>query len=171
MTDKHDEKAREIIIKHTAIVHPEGTTVNFADLAEAIAADRRQVERENVWRRAVIDALVASWIYRKEHDDDPHKALHDLACNEQRIALDPAISKDARNLIQKGWREALERAAKVCEKRASLDESEYDSYLESMNSGDIAAAASDRESRGCAKAIRALIESEKVQEGSDGQIL
>ena len=58
MTDKHDEKAREIIIKHTAIVHPEGTTVNFADLAEAIAEDRRQVERETLERaRAAIQDI------------------------------------------------------------------------------------------------------------------
>lgn len=57
---------------------------------------------EASFRAAVIDALVVDCIYQKEHDTDPRKALSDLIAWEQKIALDPAVSKEARDLIERG---------------------------------------------------------------------
>jgi hypothetical protein len=43
----------------------------------------------------LIDALVVSHIYRKEHETDPIKAINDLVCWEADLALDPAVSTRA----------------------------------------------------------------------------
>lgn len=56
----------------------------------------------NAWQDAVIDALVVNCIYTKEHDADPRKALGDLILREQKIALDPAVSAEARALQGSG---------------------------------------------------------------------
>lgn len=56
----------------------------------------------NEWREAVIDALVVNFIYAKEHDDNPRKALNDLLAWEQTVALDPKVSSAAQALIDQG---------------------------------------------------------------------
>lgn len=60
----------------------------------------------NPWREAIIDQLVCLHIYRREHDDNPRMALHDLLAWEVTIALDPLVSSGARELIQRGRAEA-----------------------------------------------------------------
>jgi len=50
------------------------------------------------WKDAIIDACVVDWIFAKAHETDPRKAVNDLLCWQQRIALDPAVSKDAADL-------------------------------------------------------------------------
>lgn len=58
--------------------------------------------REGAWKDAVIDALVVGHIYRAEHESNPLKALSDLLAWETSIALDPAVSPDAKALIEQG---------------------------------------------------------------------
>src|SRR5262245_11187658 len=50
------------------------------------------------WKDAIIDACVVDWIFTKDHETDPRKAVNDLLCWQQRIALDPAVSEDAAKL-------------------------------------------------------------------------
>lgn len=80
---------------HALGLSAEEFTSGAADiLVQALARHREQ----DGWRTAVIDALVVSHIYRAEHDNDPRKAINDLLCWESKIALDPAVSKDAASL-------------------------------------------------------------------------
>jgi len=50
------------------------------------------------WKDAVIDATVVDWIFTKAHESDPRKAVNDLLAWQQKIALDPAVSKEAHDL-------------------------------------------------------------------------
>ena len=51
------------------------------------------------WKTRVLDELVSYHILTAAHENDPAKALHDLLCIVQQIALDPAASSDAQKLI------------------------------------------------------------------------
>lgn len=59
-------------------------------------------ESLNPWKAALIDALIVSCIYRKEHESDPKRALMELIDWETQIALDPAVSGDAVKLQNSG---------------------------------------------------------------------
>ena len=61
-------------------------------LRERLATDEAALAK---WKDAVIDALVVDGIFQKEHEIDPRKAINDLLCWEAKMALDPAISKEA----------------------------------------------------------------------------
>lgn len=61
---------------------------------------------KNPWQEAITEALVVNCIYTKEHDDNPQKAIHDLLSWEIKVALDPAVSADARALIEQGIEKA-----------------------------------------------------------------
>lgn len=61
-----------------------------------------RTEGAESFRDAVIDALVNLHIYTTEHDTDPRKAIADLIETETNIALDPAVSSNARALIDRG---------------------------------------------------------------------
>ena len=52
-------------------------------------------------RAAVLDALIVGHIYRAEHETNPLMALADLLAWETQIALDPAVSSAAANLIRR----------------------------------------------------------------------
>lgn len=68
----------------------------------------------NKWRSAVIEALVASCIYKAKHDHDPERALAELVQFEIECALDPVISKKADDLVQRGYASALaDRASRA----------------------------------------------------------
>lgn len=58
------------------------------------------------WKDAVIEQLIAMHIYRKEHEDDPRKALNDLINWHCTIALDPQVSEQAAELVKQARREA-----------------------------------------------------------------
>jgi hypothetical protein len=58
------------------------------------------------WQTAVVDQLVVHHIYQAAHDKDPRKAIHDLLCISNSIALDPQVSSDAQALIDRGRKEA-----------------------------------------------------------------
>jgi len=70
--------------------------------------------RRNPWRDALIDALVVNFILSPENENDPRKAIQDLIAWEQKLALDPAVSQDAADLIERGRKQAGTVAA-ICE--------------------------------------------------------
>jgi rRNA-processing protein FCF1 len=82
----------------------------LVDENNALRAELARVEQ---WRETVIDALVVDFIYVKEHDTDPRKALADLINWEVKVALDPAVSEDARRLIEQGRQELRAELEKV----------------------------------------------------------
>lgn len=63
----------------------------------------RRLERElsaaHAWKEAVIDELIVDHIYTKEHETNPRKAIQDAITWNCQVALDPAVSSDARALI------------------------------------------------------------------------
>lgn len=81
-------------------------------LADAFARHRELSERKyKAWHDAVIDELIITHLLSLENEADPKKALNDLMVWHQQIALDPAVSKDARKLLAEGERIGLEKAA------------------------------------------------------------
>ena len=92
--------------------------VAFGILAENLerkcAALQQKVETLRRWRECVISALVVSHIYRAEHDSRPEEAINELLSWECATALDPSVSKQARELVARARQEALEEAAKAC---------------------------------------------------------
>lgn len=58
------------------------------------------------WKDAVIDELVCAHILNYEHEHNPRKAIHDAISWNVEVALDPAVSSDARALIELGQRTA-----------------------------------------------------------------
>lgn len=80
-----------------------------ADARAALAAIN--LPALTAWREAVIDELCSLHIYSAEHDADPRKAVRDIIEWNQRLALDPAVSAEARALHTQGWNEAIEAAA------------------------------------------------------------
>jgi hypothetical protein len=74
---------------------------------QRIAADNAStslaVARErNEWREAIHDELFTTWILSDENEDDPRLALQDIIRWHVMAALDPAVSSDARALIDQG---------------------------------------------------------------------
>jgi hypothetical protein len=66
-----------------------------------IAAARRE---EGNWKRAVEDALM---LWSMSCPDDPREALNRLLVQEAAVALDPAVSAEARALIQRGITQSI----------------------------------------------------------------
>ena len=50
------------------------------------------------WKDAIINACIVDWVYTAEHETNPRKAVNDLLSWAQKIALDPAVSKEAYDL-------------------------------------------------------------------------
>jgi hypothetical protein len=61
----------------------------------------------NEWKDTIIEQLVIPHIYKKEHEDNPTKAINDLICFHVSLSLDPLVSKDARELIKNGYQLSL----------------------------------------------------------------
>lgn len=59
---------------------------------------RQQLERALPFKNILIDELILAGIYRKEHETDAARALHDLIAWQTTLALDPAVSHDAEQL-------------------------------------------------------------------------
>lgn len=68
----------------------------------------RELSEASKWKEEVIDALIVNFIYTKEHENDPLKALTDLVEWEQKLSLDPKVSEPAAKLVRRA--EALEGA-------------------------------------------------------------
>lgn len=71
-------------------------------------------EERNAWRNAVIDELVTLNIACKKHEDDSKFAVRDCINYNVQLALDPAISSQAQELIDRG--RAEERAEREKQK-------------------------------------------------------
>lgn len=52
----------------------------------------------HVWKEAVTDAAIVRWVYTEENENDPRKIINDLLYWEQKVALDPTVSEDAKKL-------------------------------------------------------------------------
>ena len=66
-----------------------------AAIAEAIADEKR-----NPWKQAIINELAVSYVLHTDHETDPVRALAALVDYECKVALDPAVSKEAQALIE-----------------------------------------------------------------------
>ena len=81
------------------------------------AAQRRIAELEarlasaDKWREAIDQALIVACIGTAEPHDDPKERLAKLIDWETKIALDPAVSSEARALIARGQNCARSTAA------------------------------------------------------------
>lgn len=75
----------------------------FFQFAQAV------LRQNNDFYNAVVDELVCCHIYSKEHDSNPRKAIQDMIKWNCDVALDPAVSRDAQALIDRGVK--LERDA------------------------------------------------------------
>lgn len=65
--------------------------------AQAAIAFHASQDRNSA-HAVLMDALICSHIYRKEHETNPRLALADLIQWETQVALDPKVSEDARKL-------------------------------------------------------------------------
>lgn len=82
----------------------EGRT-NAEHYRARIDSYKAEVKKLDEWRAAIIDGLVACHIYKREHvEGDPRKALGDLICFENEVALDTAVSSAAINLIDEWFK-------------------------------------------------------------------
>lgn len=57
-------------------------------------------EKQNPWKAAIIDELIVDCIYSKEHESGPRKALAEAIEWNVKVALDPTVSKEARDMQQ-----------------------------------------------------------------------
>lgn len=80
-----------------------------AAVAAAVAQERRQ------WITAIDEAMVCSHIGVFNDGDDPRAALNKVLAWHQVIALDPAVSSDARALQDRARAEERERCARICD--------------------------------------------------------
>lgn len=97
----HGGSARERLTEIGEAFDSAGIDRNGKTLLQATNETIARAEKAEQFREAVIDALVVSCIYVEEHDTNPRKAINDLICWEQKIALDPLVSSDARALIER----------------------------------------------------------------------
>lgn len=111
-----------------------------SELWRDLAARDAELAELMKWKERVLDELIVAHIYTKEHDTNPKKAIHDAIVWNCQVAIDPAVSSDARKLIA----QERERCAKVCDAYSE----ELRPYAEREYSRDDAIA------RDCAAAIR-----------------
>ena len=57
-------------------------------------------EHDCPWRDAIIDAAVVDWTYQNHHEYDPQAAVNALLAWQYVIALEPSVSKDARDFAR-----------------------------------------------------------------------
>lgn len=68
-----------------------------ANLKRAISAMSNDTSDE--WKNEIIEELVCAHIYQSIHEIDPKKALTDVINWNVEVALDPAVSADAKKLV------------------------------------------------------------------------
>jgi len=77
-----------------------------------------EIEHLREWKQAIDDALICAHIGTADSFPDARTALNALCAWCEQIALDPAVSQDARALIDKGRSEASASLhAKWCRSR------------------------------------------------------
>jgi hypothetical protein len=77
---------------------------------------------EEKWKQTVIDELICCHIYNASHDTNPRKALHDAINWNVQVALDPQVSSDAQELIDRGAAAEREAIAQMIEDAPELVE-------------------------------------------------
>lgn len=92
MTDERLAEIEKYVADEMDPVYPD---VTLAVMATELVAE---VRRLRAWEQAVTNALVVAEIYEARHDADPRQAVHELCVWEGKIAVDPAVSSDARDL-------------------------------------------------------------------------
>jgi hypothetical protein len=78
------------------------TTVNGRELPITVTPTRQEIELWQ-WKEAIVEACVVNHLSWDEID--PRKSLANLIGWETTVALDPAVSKPAQDLIDRGWAE------------------------------------------------------------------
>lgn len=82
----------------------EGANDRLSDLLEEAAEEIENLRR---WKEAIIGELMTCHIFSGQHMNNPATALHDAIIWNIQTALDPAVSEDARKLIQRGRDESI----------------------------------------------------------------
>jgi hypothetical protein len=80
-------------------LHPNTQQTSTASLDAAIA-EAIADEKRNPWKQAIINELAVSYVLHTDHETDPVRALAALVDYECKVALDPAVSKEAQALIE-----------------------------------------------------------------------
>jgi hypothetical protein len=76
-----------------------GLPYRDASVLDEVIIDAINDGKRNPWKSAVIEALIVNHIFRVSHESDPVRALADLVDWECKVALDPAVSKEAQELV------------------------------------------------------------------------
>jgi len=63
----------------------------------------------------IIDMATVNWTFAEADEDDAKIMIHKLMCQAQDQAVDPAISKEAQALIERGRIAGLEEAVRTIE--------------------------------------------------------
>jgi len=69
--------------------------------------------KPRTFEEVVIDQLVINHALQACHQSNPEKAVMDLILYETQIALDPAVSKEAQDLVTTGYQRGFEEASKA----------------------------------------------------------
>lgn len=91
---------------HTLHTWHETFWIELVRLAKQRGADSAM----NVLR----DEAIISWALTAENEDDPRKLIHAIVDFAVQIALDPAVSKDACNLMKRGAEEQKRKDVEIC---------------------------------------------------------
>ena len=89
---------------------PDATIEKLTEIYENLLACGTalpEVGTHDKWKEAVLDACTVSWVEWDEND--PRATLKALIAREVEWALDPQISKEAQDLIERGKRECMNR--------------------------------------------------------------
>lgn len=68
--------------------------------------EEQTLRHNDDFKQVVIEELVSIGIYTKEHDRNPQKALAEIIDWHVSVALDPLVSQQAHELVERGRREA-----------------------------------------------------------------
>jgi hypothetical protein len=93
------------------------TYKNHAVAARAVPDAIKQAiedEKQNPWKRVIINELIIDGILANKHESDPVASLDDAITWSSQVALDPAVSKAAQELVKQAKQEALLEAADKC---------------------------------------------------------
>lgn len=88
-------------------------------------ADTPEPHPAEAWRDAVLDAMVC-WDMAPPPGETPRQSLNRLLALEQRVTLDPAVSREAAALIERGRQEAFAetidpaRLSEIADRRDAL---------------------------------------------------
>ncbi|ATS92373.1 hypothetical protein DLP05_125 [Stenotrophomonas phage vB_SmaS_DLP_5] len=78
-----------------------------------VIVSREELATAHAYMKAVDDELVVRHILDDKNGADPKQALHDICSWDVQVALDPAVSADARRLIEQGKIEAADELEEI----------------------------------------------------------